>query len=215
MMLLSWNIAAADEFSAVINKVDGTSINLNKYSRGEKGDELTLTAIDDCNVLHGKYDNQAKDTKYTPVGDGLKSDHFRDKVRARIITNSDNKVTEIRIPESIRDDGILGVINKVDGDTLTVFKIDRIRTIKTSNGRTLTETKGREMTYTLLPYVMVVKVNIDKDTRDIKIKSVDKGLRDPIFEGKVTCRLILDGEGKVYEIRINTKEKTNDKPAQE
>src|SRR5262249_35013885 len=85
-----------------ISKVDGNKVTLTKRKKGEKGEEMTLTATDDVKVVKGKFN---KDTKKVEAGDtiegGLKAELFtkigEKGVFGRVITNDDGKITEIRV----------------------------------------------------------------------------------------------------------------------
>ena len=99
-------LGMAEEFRAVITKVaDGkvTFYEMKGFGKdAEKGDSKTLTVADSVKVVKGKFD---PDTKKVEAGEaiegGLKAEQFTSigekGVRATIITNSDNKITEIRV----------------------------------------------------------------------------------------------------------------------
>jgi hypothetical protein len=95
-------LASAEEFFATVKKVDGTKITINKSKKDAKVDDVTLTAIDKVKVLKGKgsFDKETKKftfTDGTAVEEGLKSDLFAKDVRAQIVTNDKDMITEIRI----------------------------------------------------------------------------------------------------------------------
>ncbi len=104
VLLVGFGVVLAEEFTARITKVDGNKVTFYKFDfkKKEKGDETTLTTVDNVKVVKGKFD---KDTKKIEAGDaiegGLKSETFTkasDKgVRAQIVTNDDKKITEIRV----------------------------------------------------------------------------------------------------------------------
>jgi hypothetical protein len=101
---LCLGIALADEFGAVISKVEGNKVTFTKMKGKEKiGDEMTLPVADSVKVVWGKFN---KETKKVEVGDdvddGIKNKMFSDLgdkgKRATIVTDDDNKkITEIRI----------------------------------------------------------------------------------------------------------------------
>lgn len=101
VLVLGLSFVAADEFGGKITKVDGNKITLTKrVKKGEKGEEVTLTAVDNVKVVKGKFN---KEDKKVEAGEalegGLKNEAFRKDVAARIITNDDGKITEIRVFE--------------------------------------------------------------------------------------------------------------------
>ena len=84
-------------------KVDGDKITFTEMKgKGEKGEEKTYTVASTVKVNKGKFN---PDTKALEAGDalegGLKNEMFskigEKGLRATIITNDDNKVTEIRV----------------------------------------------------------------------------------------------------------------------
>jgi hypothetical protein len=103
-------IALADEFTAVITKVEGNKVTFAKTKfdketkKLEKGSEETLPVSDKVKVVKGK---RNKETKKVEAGDeiegGLKNEKLTKAIsdkglNAVIITDNDNKqVTEIRV----------------------------------------------------------------------------------------------------------------------
>lgn len=100
-------VAFADEFSAIITKVEGNKITFAKTKRVgkkfEKEDEQTLPVVKDVKVVTAK---RNRETKKVEAGDalegGLKNKRFttidEKGVRATIVTDADNKkITEIRV----------------------------------------------------------------------------------------------------------------------
>ncbi len=89
-------VAMADEFRAIISKVDGNKVTFTKFKKGEKGDETTLPVTKDAKITKGKFN---MDTKKVDAGDpienGLKNDVFTkigEKGQfASITTDADNK----------------------------------------------------------------------------------------------------------------------------
>src|SRR5262245_23851407 len=101
-LLVSFSLAAADEFFAVIKKVDGNKLTVSKLQKGEKpGEDTTLTAADNVKVMVVKVvlKGGKKDDAGEPLVGGLKNEMFKGEVRGRIITNAAGAVTEIRVPE--------------------------------------------------------------------------------------------------------------------
>jgi hypothetical protein len=98
MMGLGFGFAAAEEFGAIITKVDGNKVSLYKTKKkgAKDGDEITLTADDKVEVAKGKFN---KDDKKFVAGDaiegGLKAEMFKKigekGIGARIITDDDGK----------------------------------------------------------------------------------------------------------------------------
>jgi len=101
------SVAMAEEFRATISKVDGSKVTLTKrVKRGDKGEEVTLTAVDDVKVVKGKFDKETKKVEAgDPIEGGLKADIFSKTVNARVITNDDGKITEIRVFEGFGGKG--------------------------------------------------------------------------------------------------------------
>lgn len=101
VMTVSIGLVAADEFGAVVKKVDGDKVTFYKVKKGEKGEDTTLPAAKDVKVAKGKAN---KDTKKYEAGDaiegGLKNDLFKSEkgVTVRITTDADNKnITQILV----------------------------------------------------------------------------------------------------------------------
>jgi hypothetical protein len=97
-------VAVADEFTAVITKVNGNKVTFRRVSKEkkEKGEEQTLPAKDDVKVTAAKFN---KETKKIEAGEelasGLKNEIFSKSekgVFGRIVTSDDNKtITEISV----------------------------------------------------------------------------------------------------------------------
>ena len=103
LAVFCFGVANAEEFMCKIVKVDGSKITLNKSKKDEpKVDDVTLTATDDVKVCKGKRNEDKKIEAGDAIADGLKAEIFtkidaEKGVRAQVITNSDNKITEIRV----------------------------------------------------------------------------------------------------------------------
>jgi hypothetical protein len=100
LMCVSLGLVYAEEFNARIRKVDGNKIEITKGKKGEKGEDSTLTAADNVKVVKGKFNEEKKIEAGEALPDGLKNEIFTKSekgVFARIITNDDGKVTEIRV----------------------------------------------------------------------------------------------------------------------
>src|SRR5262245_10673057 len=96
------SITLADEFRAIITKVDGDKVTFTEFKGKEKGDEKTLPATG-AKVVQGKFN---PDTKKLEAGDplmqGLKNAMFtkigEKGLFSTIITDADNKkITEIQV----------------------------------------------------------------------------------------------------------------------
>jgi len=100
ILVVGVSVVTADEFFGAITKVDGNKLSITKMKKGEKGEELTLTASDNVKVVKGKFN---KEDKKIDAGDaiegGLKSERFAKRAMGAIITNADNVVIEIRLLE--------------------------------------------------------------------------------------------------------------------
>src|SRR5437660_900780 len=94
-------VAAADEFLAVLKKVEGNKVTYIKAKMGEK-EETTLPAAADIKVLYGKFNTETKKTEPGDTIDGgLKNEAFKDLGKGKyalVITDGANsKITEIRV----------------------------------------------------------------------------------------------------------------------
>lgn len=111
IVLIAGSVAAAEEFTARIVKVEDGKITVTKFQKGakkgEKGKEETLKVANNVKVVKAKFN---KEEKKIEAGDalegGLKNERFAnlggEKARgvfAQIVTNDDNVVTEIRVFE--------------------------------------------------------------------------------------------------------------------
>jgi hypothetical protein len=98
-------VAAADEFGAVIKKVDGNKITLAKVKgfgkNAEVGEDMTLTASSTVKVNRGKFNREEKKIEAGPtIEGGLSHKMFQNigerGVRARITTEGD-QITQILV----------------------------------------------------------------------------------------------------------------------
>ena|ERR1022692_3761627 len=96
IVVIGLSVAMADEFGAIITKVDGNKITFKKAKKGEVGDEMTLPVTADAKIMKGKFNADTK--KLEPdvaIDNGLKNEMFStigDKgVAATITTDADNK----------------------------------------------------------------------------------------------------------------------------
>jgi hypothetical protein len=90
MMAVSFGFVVADEFPAIITKVDGDKISFFKTKKGKKdGEEITIPAIEKVRVAKGKFDKAEK--KWTE-GDAIEGG-----VKAEIFTKIDDKGVVVRI----------------------------------------------------------------------------------------------------------------------
>jgi hypothetical protein len=103
ILTVSLGVALADEFTAVITKVQDGKVTFTKFKKGEKGTETTLPTAANVKVVNGKFN---KDTKKVEAGDaltgGLKNEQLatigEKGVFGYIVTDDDNKkITEIRV----------------------------------------------------------------------------------------------------------------------
>jgi hypothetical protein len=108
ILAVSLGVALADEFQAVITKVQDGKVTFNKLKKGEgkkfdKGPDMTLPTSATVKVLSAKFN---KDTKKLEAGDaltgGLSNKAFKEisekGVRATIVTDAaDKNITEIRV----------------------------------------------------------------------------------------------------------------------
>lgn len=106
VMTVSLGFVAAEEFGALITKVDGTKVTYYKVAKkGKKdGDAITMELAKDAKVAAGKFDKT--DKKWTAgdaIEDGIKAKIFTDidaekGVPVRITTDDDKKgITQILV----------------------------------------------------------------------------------------------------------------------
>jgi hypothetical protein len=99
VMVAFIGIAAAEEFGAIISKVDGGKVTFQKAKKGKgDGTDVTLPTVEKVEVAKGKFD---KTDKKWSAGDaiegGLKNDKVFSKenlekgVAVRIVTDDDGK----------------------------------------------------------------------------------------------------------------------------
>jgi hypothetical protein len=105
---LCLGVALADEFGAVITKVQDGKVTFTKFKKGEgkkfeKGPEMTLPTAATVKVVSGKFNPDTKKLEAgEPLAGGLKNERLSNigekGVFATIVTDADNKkITEIRI----------------------------------------------------------------------------------------------------------------------
>ena len=105
--VLTIGVAMADEFGAVVSKVDGDKVTFTKTRNGEKvGAAMTLPVSADAKVTNGKLDpnDPKKLTAGDPIQNGLRNAVFAkigDKgLMVQITTDADNKhITAITVPK--------------------------------------------------------------------------------------------------------------------
>lgn len=105
VLLASFAVVSAEEFGAVITKVEGNKVTLTKRQKGQKeGEEVTLTAADNVKVVKGKFNRETKKFEAgDPIEAGLKSELLTKKGSfARVTTDDQNRITEIRVGEGFR-----------------------------------------------------------------------------------------------------------------
>ncbi len=108
LFVFCFGVLNAEEFWCSVKKVDGNKVTLNRSTKKEKVDDVTLTATDKCKVTKAHWNN---DKKKWVAGDaidgGLKSDVLSklegDGVRAIVITNKKKEIKEIRVHEKKND----------------------------------------------------------------------------------------------------------------
>ena len=90
-----------DDFSATIVKVSGNKVTINRSTKDKKVDDITLTAVDKVKIVSitpkVDPDNLTLAVERVEVKDGLKSDIFKNRLRARIMTDAKNNITEITV----------------------------------------------------------------------------------------------------------------------
>jgi hypothetical protein len=109
VMTIAIGFVAADEFVAVIVKVDGDKVTYQKFKKGDKGkkgkgekdgDPVTLPVAKDAKITKGK--GSFKDMKFSvepgdPIEGGLKADIFKNATEEKGvfagITRSEDKKT--------------------------------------------------------------------------------------------------------------------------
>jgi hypothetical protein len=103
VLALSVGVVFADQFGAIITKVEGNKVTFYPFKNKEKGDEQTMKVAKDVKVVKGKFN---KETKKVEAGEevegGLKHKMFADIPEkgffASIVTDDDNKrIKEIRV----------------------------------------------------------------------------------------------------------------------
>ena len=105
VLFVSFAFVAADEFSALITKIDGKKVTFYKFKKeegdkgpGKKADEATtMTAADSVKVVKGKFNKEDKKLEVgDPIEGGLEAKVFQDEkgTFARITTEGD-KITQI------------------------------------------------------------------------------------------------------------------------
>jgi len=102
---MSFSLAAAEEYRAVIKKVEGDKVTFTVRDKDTKkeGEPMTLPVADKVKIVKGKFN---KETMKLEAGDeikeGLKSETFtkigEKGLFGRVITDADNKkIVEIRV----------------------------------------------------------------------------------------------------------------------
>lgn len=220
--LLVFSFAAtADEFFAVIKKVDGSKVSLTKFEKGKKGkgggpvgDETTLTATSDVKVAKGKFSFENKKFSIEEgdaIEGGLKGDTFKkgNTVMAKVVTNDDGKITSILVTNVQAANEINARIKKVDGDKITYVKTQGGFGFGFGGGGFKKKDgddtkKEEELTITAASNCKVTKTTFNSETKKRDTVAVDGGLKSDIFKEPVRAVIIVDEDNKAKEIRVNT-----------
>jgi len=102
IMVIGLGVALAEEFPAVISKVENGKVTFKKGKKGD-GDEMTLPVTADAKITKGKFNPDTKKVEAgEPIENGLKADPFtkisEKGLRATITTDADNKhITSISV----------------------------------------------------------------------------------------------------------------------
>jgi hypothetical protein len=107
ILLLSVGVVFADQFGALITKVDGNKVTFypfeGKGKDAKKGEEKTMKVTKDVKVVKAKFNKETKEIEVgEEVAGGLKHKMFTEipekGVGALIVTDNDNKrIKEIRV----------------------------------------------------------------------------------------------------------------------
>jgi hypothetical protein len=105
-------VALADEFGAVITKVQGGKVTFFKFPKGggkkfEEGTQITLPTAATVKVVSGKFNPETKKFEAgEPLPGGLKNErlsNIAEGIFAMIVTDADNKkITEIRVGGKVK-----------------------------------------------------------------------------------------------------------------
>jgi len=103
--LMGVALCTADEFRAVITKVDGNKVTFHKTSRGEKGkrgekgEAMTISAAANVKVVKGKFNQETKKAEDgEALENGLKNEAFAKEANVTITTNEGNtEISSIRL----------------------------------------------------------------------------------------------------------------------
>ena len=102
IVVIGFGVAMADEFTAIISKVDGNKVTFTKAKfnpetkKLEKSDEMTLPVKANAKISKGKFNTETKKLEAVePIENGLKNDIFTKIAEkgqfASITTDADNK----------------------------------------------------------------------------------------------------------------------------
>ncbi len=106
VMVFAFSVAMAEEFMGAIKKVEDGRITVTKFKGKKPGEDVVLTVADKVKVKNAtaKFNPEEKKLEVTvgdDLKDGLKNERFanigKGGVMTQIVTNNDNKVTEIRV----------------------------------------------------------------------------------------------------------------------
>src|SRR5262245_17860121 len=81
VLMVGYSLASADDFFGIIKKVDGNKLTVQKLKKGEKGEEVMLTAAENVKVVRAK--GKGKDTEAgEAIEGGLKNEIFKSEIGA-------------------------------------------------------------------------------------------------------------------------------------
>jgi len=210
MLVCSLGLATAEEFTAVITKVDGGKVTLTKYEKGQKGDDATLTAASEVKVTKSKGFGKKKGGEGDPIEGGLKSDTFAkgNKVTARVTTNDDGKITAIAVRDVLKANELNAIIKKVDGSTITYVTTmgfgGGFNFKKKGDAEKKDDEKKKEeiLTMKATSSCKVLKGKFDIEAMKLDYTTVEDGLKSDVFKEEVRARITVNDDKQATEIKI-------------
>lgn len=206
-VVLTQTVVSADEFTAWIFQVEGNKVSFvkgdktSKKKGAPKSNPITLPFAEKGLVLQGNFNDATQKFEGAIVESGLeypllkslkplgkKGEGMRYHL-TQIVTNDENKITEIRL----KDDVVAKI--KKEGKGLVITQL-------IFGGFYGGDDEGPPRPNAAADNIKVVKGWLNPETRKFEGKEVEGGLNNYIFKSTVRGRVTFDGEGRVALIRV-------------
>jgi hypothetical protein len=196
LLVLAQGVASADEFYAWVFLVDGHKVSFVKDDKTSKKKGVpdvppkTLTVADNVQVLQGSPNPETKTYEGAIVESGLDYPLLKELKLlggnpkkgkryhlTQLVTNDENKITEIRL-----HDDVVAKIVKIDGNTVKIRQLP-------GGGFYGGKDEGFPLEHRLPDNVKIVIGWLNPKTKKFEGTPVEGGLKNDIFKSAVRARV--------------------------